>query len=438
VRFEVEPGGRHAVRELRSAPGELSFDVEIAGVAHTVWFKTDAPVTPPADAALAASLMLAMRAGGTLAIDAPISPRLLRTQRDYQAIQQVWSHDWSLALPPLRQVDVRAPTPAPNVPGRGRGVATFFSGGVDSWAAVLENPDVTHLIFVRGMDIALEATELGDRVEARLREAAAEMGRQLYVVETNLRAVSDTLVPWELYYGCALAACALLLAPLLERVLMTGDLDYEVLVGQGAHPLVDHLWSTENLEVVHANARQSRLGRVRRIADDPVVQRTLRVCWKNPDGVYNCGRCRKCLLTTISLELLGARDRMTTFPAELDLTALSGAELTEPLHLAMWEEVVDFARERGRPDLEAALGEVLVRADGAFELPPSYRRRRGLGPPYGAAPSGTADATAPLTDGEPTAAEAELAARLATVLDSRSWKLTRPLRALAARVRGSG
>lgn len=425
VRHDVPAGGRHSVSEVRAVPGELSFDVEIAGVTRTVWLRTDAPVTPTADAALAASLMPAMRAGGTLAIDASISRRLLRTQAEYQAIQRIWSHDWLFGLPALAEVDVEAPATTAGEPDGGRGVATFFSGGVDSWATVLANPEVTHLVFVRGMDIALDATDLGDEVEARLRVAAREIDLPLYVVETNLREFSDLLIPWGAYYGGALAATALLLAPLFERVLMTGDLDYEVIVGQGAHPLTDHLWSTERLEVVHATARHSRLERLRLILDHPVVQGTLRVCWENQGGAYNCGRCRKCLMTMATLEALGALDRVATF-GPLELPRIDGITLTEPLQIPMWEELRELARERGRADIERAVDGVLARSDGAFELPESYRRRRTI-----AARVGPATVLRTAQDRQ----AQELAARLDTVVGSRSWKLTRPLRALARRVR---
>ena len=98
-------------------------------------------------------------------------------------------------------------------PGR---VAAFFSGGVDSWATVLANPDVTDLIFVRGIDLLPRLThqeDLADEVEARLRGVADELGLPLHVVETNLRELSDPLARWETYYGCAVAAVAHFLAP---------------------------------------------------------------------------------------------------------------------------------------------------------------------------------------------------------------------------------
>lgn len=233
--------------------------------------------------------------------------------------------------------------------------------------------------------------------------------------------MSDPLVPWEVYFGCVSAAAALLLGPLFERVLIAGDSDYEAMVNMGAHPLVDHLWSTETTEIAHDGGRYSRLERVRRIADHPVVRGSLRVCWENRDGEYNCGRRRKCLMTMTSLEALGARDRITTFPSQLDLDALAEVTVTHPVLLTLWQDVLDLVQERHRDDLEPAVARVVARAKEALGLPASYRLRGG---------TATAEASRAETERD------ELAARLDTVLSSRSWKLTRPLRSVARGVRG--
>jgi hypothetical protein len=359
--------------------------------------------------------MPAMLWGGTLDIDAPISPRLLRCQSEFQTIQRMWSRAWSYGLLPMGEVEVRAAARAVQPPP-GRGVATFFSGGVDSWSVVADNPDVTHLVFVRGLDLRADAGKLTDDVERRLRTAAADLGRTLYVVETNVRELSDRLLPWDVYFACPLAAVALLLAPLFERVLMTGDVDYETTVGQGADPLVDHLWSSEELEIAHACGRYSRIERLRLIADDPVAQRTLRVCWENRDGAYNCGRCRKCLSTLITLEALGARESFTTFPftPQLDLAPLADVAAPNVLVVTLWQDILDLIREQGRDDLEPAVAEVVARGKQGLGLPASYRRR------------GAANGRAGIAERN------ELNGRLETLLSSRSWRLTAPLRRLAA------
>ncbi|HET6999509.1 MAG TPA: glycosyltransferase family A protein [Solirubrobacterales bacterium] len=375
----MQLGPHHEIVNLRRAPGELTFEARIGERSQSVWMRSDTPVTPNPEAALAACLMPAMREGGSLEIADALSPRVLRGQREFQAVQAAWSLDWTFGEEPLREVDVRAPTAEPQ-PSAGTGrVAALFSGGVDSWATVLGNPEVTDLIFVRGFDLVPGASHqerLGDEVEARLREAAAALGLPLHVVDTNLRKLSDAFLAWECYFGCAAVAVTHFLAPLFDRVLIAGDSDYQVQEKFGASHLVEQLWSSEQLEIVEDGGRFSRIERLRRIADHPIVQQTLRVCWENPDGAYNCGRCNKCLLTMTGLEVLGKRQAVATFPPQLDLEAMAAVELGQPVHITLWQDVLDAARAAARSDLEHALEPVLARGKLALGLPADYRRRR--------------------------------------------------------------
>jgi hypothetical protein len=371
-------GPQHEIVDLRREPGELSFETRIGGQARRVWLRADTDVVPSADAALAACLMPAMRSGGTLRLAEPVSPRVLRTQREFQAIQCAWSHAWQFGDPPLREVEVIAPTQAPEGPHISGRVATFFSGGVDSWSTILDHPEITDLIFVRGFDLipgVPQHAEIADEVEARVRWAAEAVGIRLHVVETNLRELSDPLVLWDAYYGCAVVTVALFLAPLFERVLIAGESDYEIQAPIGANLLVNQLWSTERLEIVDDGGRYSRVQRMERIAAHPVVRQTLRVCWENPGGAYNCGRCRKCLMTMLTLEALGARDAIATFPPQLDLDAVAAIEIPQPVPLTLWEDVLDAVRAAGRADLEPAVEAAVSRGKKRLRLPPGYRRR---------------------------------------------------------------
>jgi glycosyltransferase involved in cell wall biosynthesis len=374
----MPPGPRHQIANLRLAPGELSFEARLGERVQEVWMRTDSAVTPTADAALATTLMPAMRLGGTLELGQPISPRLLRTQREFQAIQRAWSWDWEFGEPPLREVEVLAPTCAPDppaVPGR---VAALFSGGVDSWATVLANPDLTDLIFVRGLDLLPRFTQQGDlaeRVEARIRVVAADLGLTLHVVETNLRDLSDPLIRWEAYCGCGAIAAGLFLSPLFERVLIAGDNDHATQPPVGLGRLVNQLWSTEQLEVVDDGGRLTRPERIRMIAEHPLVQRSLRVCWENPDGAYNCGRCRKCLMTMVVLEAHGLRDGAQTFPPDLELDRLEEMELDQRVSLAITEDVLDSVRAAGRPDLERPVEKLVAKGKLTLGLAPHHRAR---------------------------------------------------------------
>lgn len=420
------------IADLRCEPGELSFEARLEGSEpRRIWFRSETEVVPSADAALAACLMPAMRAGGTLEIDAPISPRLLRNQPEYQAIQRVWSFDWAYGEEPLEEVEVMAPSRTPDAPSPSGRVAAFFSGGVDSFATILANPEVTDLIFIRGVDILPRLTHqegLADRVEARLREAASELGKPLHVVETNVRDLSDPLIRWECYFSCPLLAVSHFFAPLFDRVLITGDTDHETQPLIGTSLLVDQIWSSEGLEVVDFGGRLSRQQRIELIADHPVVRRTLRVCWENPDGAYNCGRCRKCTMTMISLEAIGALQSVETFPTELDVSVLAKLDINQWISLVLCEDLLATVRERGRMDLEPTIAAFVERGRRSLGLAQTYRSR----PSRDGVPETMAG-----VEQEALEAEVEtLEARLKTVVESRSWRLTEPLRRIGSRLRG--
>ena len=174
--------------------------------------------------------------------------------------------------------------------------------------------------------------------------------------------------------------------------------------------MCDHLWSTEALEIAHVGGGATRLDRLVRIKDEPVVRETLRVCWENPGSAYNCGRCRKCLTTMAVLDVLGVLGEFPTFPVALDLQALAGSTAKRVWHLEVLEEIAGLARERGREDVGAAAERALARGRAAL-----------LG-----------------DDAAVTAAVAErdaLAAKLAVIEGSRSWRVTAPVRAVATRLR---
>lgn len=415
-------GRPHEISNIQIDPGELAFDARIGGHEKRVWFRSETKAEPCAEAALATCLLPAMgTGGGTLRMDEPISPRVLRTQGEFQAIQRAWSLDWPFGDPPLEEVEVLAPVRPVEVRQPSGRVAAFFSGGVDSWSTVLANPDLTDLIFVRGADILPRATHqegLADEVEARLRAAAEELGLTLHTVETNLRDLfeadgpAEPLIRWEAAFGCAMVAVALFLGREFDRVLITGDCDYEVQPKIGANWMVDQLWSTEELEIVDAGGRLNRAERTRLIASHPLVQRTLRVCWQNPEGAYNCGHCRKCLTTMATLEAFGQLEAVETFPSEIDLEALAAAEINQPAFLSIWEDLLDATRQGGRPDLEAAVARAAQDGKHQLGLPPSYRSRSGPGP---AALNGSVGASRKLW-AEPAVAEALTNASAAAIL----------------------
>jgi hypothetical protein len=363
----------HAIRDVRTGDGSLEFEAEIAGRSRGLWLHTAERVPPRPDAVVPATVLLAMVTGGTLRVPGTVSPRMLAGVEGIQAILAGWSRGWPLTDVPLRRVEVVADrrAEAPHVPGRR--VAAFFSGGVDSFATVLARPEVTDLIFVAGLDVPLSDPARLDRVEAHLREAAAELGRRLIRVDTNLRQLADPILNWQVYYGSALAAVAVMLSGAYRRIHLSGYDSYANVLPSGVHPLIDHLWAPDGLEIFHDGATMDRAERVARLAHDPVARRRLRVCWQNVGAELNCGVCHKCMVTMVPLAALGVLERFETFPG-LDLDRLVAMDIADPLVGALWEANRDLAtRERAPAELRSAIDAVL---DGLGRRPPPRRRWR--------------------------------------------------------------
>ncbi len=280
---------------------------------------------------VASMLWPAMRLGRDLRVDAPVSPRLLDATDTLMDIMQRWDQR-------CKRIKIIAePDSAVGEPGRA--VASFFSGGVDSFHTVLKNTGagvraerrVSHLIFAWGLDISLSDNELYERVVGHIREAASDLDCSLVVCSTNVREViSEEIVGWQLYHGAVMAAIALSVERLWDRVFFPGPETYDRLVPVGCHPLLDPLWSTETLSMVHDGAEATRVEKTRDwIAGSEVALRHLRVCWENRNGSYNCGECEKCVRTMVNLELAGVLGKCRCFSKPLDYGDVARIRLVE-------------------------------------------------------------------------------------------------------------
>lgn len=312
----------------------VSAALEVGGRRQEVWYRiSPGPVAEGADAWLAAALVPAMKHGGPLRIDGVVSSKLLDAVPTIQEIFCAWSHDFQ-RIPIDTGVRPRPPAGSP------RGVGCFFSGGVDSFYSFLKHrEEITALIFVHGFDIKLARSALRERVSRVITEVAAELGKPLIEVETNLRDFSDRDALWgQDYYGSALASVALLLSPRLRTVYVPASHSYRDLLPRGSHPMLDPLWSTEATQIMHDGCEAGRVEKVARVATCDQAMKALRVCWENRDEAYNCGRCEKCLRTMVSLHVVGAFARCRTFPRPLELWRVARIRTTDAVVRGYVEE----------------------------------------------------------------------------------------------------
>lgn len=311
VRVEQAAPGR--VRLL----GEVRYD-DPAVPAETYWFdvaeKYADDLSMTGDPWLACLAPLAATLGESLRIPLPVDRLLARNVRELMGI---WTGWYPSLREPVLELEIADFAPATPL-GR---TGAFFSAGVDSFFTVLRNDEpgarflpADDLILVGGFDFPLEDTEAFERHRERLRAAAAELGKDLVDVVTNLRQTRLREASWaDLWHGPALAAVGLALERRYRRLLIASTSPYGELEPWGSHPMTDALLSTQAVTVIHDGAEFTRLDKVRYLSGSDVALRWLHVCFREVSD-QNCGRCRKCLLTMMALALFGVLPRCRTFP----------------------------------------------------------------------------------------------------------------------------
>jgi hypothetical protein len=339
----------------------VSVSIRLNERVHPVWFMvSDEGFGREVDFLLPLTLFHAMVTGSPLRLPGMVSSRLFSAVPKIQDIFCFWSGRHTKRREPQRiPVDAEARRESID---RASGVACFFSGGVDSFYTLLKHLDeVTHLVLVYGFDIPLTDQSLRAQSSRMAREVARELGKPLIEVETNLRSFSDRLVGWPKYHGAALATVALLFQNRFRKVLIAASHSYADLMPWGSHPLLDPLWSTELTEIEHDGCEATRAEKASYISEYELAMKWLRVCYENPNSIYNCGRCKKCTMTMVNLQAAGVLERCQTLPHNIDPKAI--ADLRWSYRSGVAQQTLSVLERLGtEPELARALAEAMKKS----------------------------------------------------------------------------
>ena len=317
----------------------VSATVEPANAdAVEVWFRIDGVDQAPTSIAEALTVGLlapCMHDQEALKVYGALSWTLARNLEAAQDVLTAW-------YPRLTPVDVLASQFTRLWRGieRGTGSACCFTAGVNSWYSLLKHDArITHLLLVRGFDAALDTDEAWHGARARVGLVAKRLGKRLVTCETNLRHVADrrrghASAPnndfWNEYlHGSVLAAVGLLLQREVGELIVPAVHTFGRLKPWGSSPLLDPLWSSDRLRILHDGCEASRADKVAYIASSDPALESHHVCDRS---AANCGRCDKCLDTLSALQAAGALRRASTFPRPPSLPAAStdGAAIELP------------------------------------------------------------------------------------------------------------
>ncbi len=340
----------------------LVSNITCQGRTHAVWFSV-APewarhLDPEClDPFLLGALPLALRHGDSVFAAGRVSARLLFALNS--AVPAILAQSGA-GFRPARVRVAQAVDYAPPPP-YSRGVATGFSGGIDSFCVLCDHlgPAVppahrlTHLLYnnVGGF---------GTRGAAGYRQrhgGVVDCGRELRLpviaVDSNL----DELLGVETFtldHQFRNTAAALAVQSLLGTYLYASGYRYEdCFVRRPGHlaawdPVLLPQLSTERLRVLSVGAEYSRVEKIARVAAFEPSRRHLHVCVRSSER-RNCSTCWKCARTLLTFEILGLLD---SFREAFDLhayNAVRSRHIVEMLRSSdpLWVEVRELARRRG-------------------------------------------------------------------------------------------
>jgi len=354
-------------KQRRDGCVELSANIKLQSAGSDqfrVWYRFPEEFSPPVtvgDAMLAAFVVPCMLEKEDITVDDVVSKELLGNLPVFQKTISKW-------FPVLSPVSITVSGTHQKLPVNTseKQVACFFSGGVDSWYTFLKNKDeISHIICVNGLDIR-ENDPLWESTKKLVSDVAKEYGKQFVPVETNARFFVDprrktwggdfTGSPYRnsvLTLGGELAAVGMCLQHNISQVFIASSVDSSKEIYFGTHPLLDPLWSTENVLFVEDGFECSRLEKVKALMDESFVLSHLRVCGRNFKGIVNCYACEKCVRMMMSLRVLGKTDLSAYFPKTIDFKLVKRLSLRPSTREYLLEILEEAQKVKDREVVDA-------------------------------------------------------------------------------------
>jgi hypothetical protein len=195
-------------------------------------------------------------------------------------------------------------------------------------------------------------------------------GIELVVMQTNMQQFRQAAMErgnLHLTFGSPLTASALVLGNMFARFYIPASYQYSHLVPDGSHPILDHLLSTETMQIIHDGAGVSRVAKTIALAGWPDTHSRLRVCFRSARydprrSIFeNCGACEKCLRTMIPLEVAGLLPKFPTFPPAISPRSIRRIRYISESSRSFALENMRYALHARRWGLAASLAYVVAR-----------------------------------------------------------------------------
>ena len=294
----------------------------VSGETKELWIEADVELSKNSDCWVFLLLPMAMQLGENIQIEGKVTKDAIEAfERAQQYLLQGHPHMKAIKLEISNLID-----DSTDQVESSRGVGLFFSGGLDSTFSAETLEDIDTLISVWGFDIPTTNSAHWNLTLDIIKPCAKELDKDLLVVKTNIRELSNGLVEWGGdYHGSALAGVSIALTKHLKKnYLAASRRRTEPDWGHSAE--LASAYTTPN-HIIEQTEGIERIAKAYGIANIPRTT-YVRVCYRNVKGLANCGTCKKCVRTRLEFDLIKAKYRpqdLETRPAfkELLLTKAS-------------------------------------------------------------------------------------------------------------------
>ena len=262
---------------------------------------------------------------------------------------------------------------------RPRSVASLYSGGIDflftltrhnsavgdAGTRAVDRP-ISFAVHVFYLQSADQYVELAGS-ESGLRDACEQLGATFVPIYTNSMFFSDQLRAWwgRLVQSASMATAFHFLGGGIDTGLIGSSHSYGHLIPWGSSPVIDPLYSSSDLAIVHDGSTFTRVEKTGAIAQSEAALSVINVCDNlvPGHGYRNCSRCQKCLRTMITLDLFDSTgDRCPAFDWSSYKTEDYGkAFLRDDSEATFALEIAEASREK-RPDIYATCLHALRRS----------------------------------------------------------------------------
>ncbi len=296
--------------KLEDGQIEVSAQIEAPnGNNQRLWYRTSEQygeqLTGSADAFLVAAIFSAMKNKANVRVHGTVSPFLIRNLMEYQAY-------WYAQLPgKYNRVEIEAEkeTETDVNPDLDKSICAF-TGGIDSCYTMYRHAsgicgrlkrNIGAGLFVHGFDIPLEDTDSYERAFRTNQDTLKSLGIPLYSMSSNYKELFEE---WNETHATGIASALMLFKRGFSEGIIPGTYSYiEQNPTWGSNPVSDHLLSSRNFSIFHDGAVWNRGAKLFPLRDWQTGYERLRVCFSNQKKDQNCGRCGKCIVTLLLIDM---------------------------------------------------------------------------------------------------------------------------------------